>query len=153
MAPASKRPKRSQPAKWFCLSGGVGLTPMVSMLEAIAGDYPDVEAHFVHGAMNSSTHAMDKHVRSLAQRHGRVSVSTFYSEPAARDVASFTHDEDGFITRGWLEANTPIDTANFYICGPKPFLRSMVSDLRTLGVSSDRIHYEFFGPADELLAA
>jgi nitric oxide dioxygenase len=135
------------------LSGGVGLTPMVSMLEAIAGDYPDVEAHFVHGAMNSSTHAMDKHVRSLAQRHGRVSVSTFYSEPAARDVAGFSHDEDGFITRGWLEANTPIDTANFYICGPKPFLRSMVSDLRALGVSSDRIHYEFFGPADELLAA
>jgi nitric oxide dioxygenase len=126
---------------------------MVSMLEAIAADYPEVEAHFVHGALNSSTHAMDRHVRSLAQRHGRVSVSTFYSEPSANDAAGYSHDEDGFITAKWLEANTPIETANFYICGPRPFLRSIVGDLLSLGVSRDRIHYEFFGPADELLAA
>ncbi len=135
------------------LSGGVGLTPMVSMLEAIAADYPDVEAHFVHGAQNSTTHAMDRHVRTLAQQHGRVSVSTFYSDPVEKDAAGYSHDEDGFITGKWLEANTPIGTANFYICGPKPFLRSVVRDLQALGVSTDRIHYEFFGPADELLAA
>jgi nitric oxide dioxygenase len=140
-------------SEMILLSGGVGLTPMVSMLEAIAADYPEVEAHFVHGALNSATHAMDKHIRSLAGRHGRVSVSTFYSEPAESDAAGYSHDEDGFITGKWLKANTPIETANFYICGPKPFLRAVVSDLRALGVSGDRIHYEFFGPADELLAA
>lgn len=135
------------------LSGGVGLTPMVSMLEAIAADYPEVEAHFVHGALNSSTHAMDKHVRSLAQSHARLSVRTFYSEPTAQDAAGYSHDEDGFITGKWLAANTPIETANFYLCGPKPFLRAIVSDLLGLGVSRDRIHYEFFGPTDEALAA
>jgi len=43
--------------------------------------------------------------------------------------------------------------ADYFLCGPKPFLRAFVSALARAGVASDRIHYEFFGPADELLAA
>lgn len=135
------------------LSGGVGLTPMVSMLEAIASEYPDLEAHFVHGALNSSTHAMDRHVRSLAKAHGRVAIRTFYSEPLTSDAAGYSHDHDGLVTIGWLRDNTPFDSADFYLCGPKPFLGALVGGLAGAGVRRDRIHYEFFGPADELLAA
>jgi nitric oxide dioxygenase len=135
------------------LSGGVGLTPMVSMLEAIAKGYPELRAHFVHGALNSATHAMDRHVRSLATEHGRVAVTTFYSEPSVKDAVGLSHDHDGFITIDWLRNNTQIMASDFYICGPKPFLRSLVNGLLKAGVSSDRIHYEIFGPADELIAA
>ncbi|MCJ8143307.1 NO-inducible flavohemoprotein [Ancylobacter sp. A5.8] len=135
------------------LSAGVGLTPMVSMLEAIAASYPDVETHYVHGALNSSTHAMDRHVRSLAKRHGRTSVATFYSEPKPSDAIGFSHDHDGFISVNWLERNTPFTASDFYLCGPKPFLRALVRDLSRAGIAPDRVHYEFFGPADELLAA
>lgn len=135
------------------VSGGVGLTPMVSMLEAIARDYPDLEAHFIHGALNSSTHAMDKHVRSLASARERVIVRTFYSEPAASDAAGLSHDYDGFITVDWLRSQTPFETAHFYLCGPKPFLRALVPALTRAGVSPNRVHFEFFGPADEFIAA
>ncbi|MCM2458171.1 NO-inducible flavohemoprotein [Rhizobium sp. CG4] len=135
------------------LSGGVGLTPMVSMLEAIAKDYPELRAHFVHGALNSSTHAMDRHVRSLATEHGRVAVTTFYSEPSVKDAVGLSHDHDGFITIDWLRQNTPMLASDFYLCGPKPFLKSLVNGLYKAGVSVDRIHYEIFGPADELIAA
>lgn len=135
------------------LSAGVGLTPMVSMLEAIAANYPDVEAHYVHGALNSSTHAMDRHVRSLAKRHGRTSVATFYSDPKPTDTVGYSHDHDGFISVGWLERNTPFTESDFYLCGPKPFLRTLVRDLSLAGIEHARVHYEFFGPADELLAA
>ncbi|MDQ0512487.1 NO-inducible flavohemoprotein [Ancylobacter amanitiformis] len=135
------------------LSAGVGLTPMVSMLEAIATSYPDVEAHYVHGALNSSTHAMDRHVRTLARQHGRTAVSTFYSEPGPTDAIGCSHDHEGFISVNWLERNTPFTASDFYLCGPKPFLRKLVRDLSQAGVAPDRLHYEFFGPADELLAA
>ncbi len=135
------------------LSGGVGLTPMVSMLEAIAQDYPELETHFVHGALNSNTHAMDKHVRSLAAARDRVTVRTFYSSPSAEDAAGLSHDFDGFITVDWLRAETPFETSHFYLCGPKPFLRALVPALSRAGVPSYRVHYEFFGPADELIAA
>ncbi|MBB4188622.1 nitric oxide dioxygenase [Sinorhizobium terangae] len=135
------------------LSGGVGLTPMVSMLEAIASDYPELEAHYVHGALNSSTHAMDRHVRSLAKTHGGVTVRTFYSEPGSADAAGYSHDHDGFITANWLRENTPFASADFYLCGPKPFLRALVGDLTRAGVPSERVHFEIFGPADEKIAA
>ena len=64
-----------------------------------------------------------------------------------------SHDVEGFVSIDWLKANSPFATADFYLCGPKPFLRSLVGGLVAAGVPSDRIHYEFFGPADELLAA
>lgn len=135
------------------LSAGVGLTPMVSMVETIGSRYPDVQAHYIHAALNSSTHAMDRHVRSIANAHGRISVATFYSDPAPSDAAGLTHDYDGFISVDWLKHNTPFGTGEFYLCGPKPFLKSLVAGLWKAGVEADRIHFEFFGPSDELLAA
>ena len=135
------------------LSGGVGLTPMVSMVETIAAQHPGLETHYVHGTLNSATHAMDDHVRALAKAHGRIAVATFYSDPIEGDEAGKTHDHSGLVTADWLKANTPLTHADVYLCGPKPFLRAMVQGLSLAGVSSDRIYYEFFGPADELLAA
>ena len=135
------------------LSGGVGLTPMVAMLETIAAEHPDLEAHFVHAALNGEVHAMQAQVKALAAAHGGTRVSTFYSEPAAGDVLGDSHDVEGFVSVDWLKAQTPFETAAFYLCGPKPFLRALVGGLVAAGVDAGRIHYEFFGPADELLAA
>lgn len=135
------------------LSGGVGLTPMVGMAEAIAAEHPSLEAHYIHGTVSGDTHAMDAHVRALSRAHGRLRVATFYSEPSASDRQAGTHAGEGFIGIDWLAENTPLAQADVYLCGPKPFLRTFVAGLASAGVPADRIHYEFFGPADELLAA
>lgn len=135
------------------LSAGVGLTPMVSMIETISTDRPALEVHYVHAALNSATHAMDQHVRSIAKSHGNMTVSTFYSEPGTLDFVGRSHDYDGFINIDWLRNHTPFNDADFYLCGPKPFLRSLVNGLWEAGVEPCRIHFEFFGPSDELLAA
>lgn len=135
------------------LSGGVGLTPMVSMVEHIAKAHPALEAHFVHGALNSGVHALDGHVRTLAKDHGGVSVTTFYSDPLAGDRVGESHDVDGFVTIDWLAANTPFADADFYLCGPTPFLKVFVNGLAGAGVPADRIHYEVFGPTAEAIAA
>ncbi|GJL66326.1 MAG: flavohemoprotein [Nitrospirales bacterium] len=135
------------------VSGGVGLTPMVSMLETIADEHPDLETHYVHGALNSASHAMDTHVRSLAKNHGCISVSTFYSEPAAGDAVGTTHDHEGFISAAWLNEHVPLKDADVFLCGPKPFLNAMVRDLTQSGLPADQLHYELFGPTDEEIAA
>jgi nitric oxide dioxygenase len=135
------------------LSGGVGQTPMVSMVEAIAADHPELEAYYVHGTMSSATHAMEDHVKSLAELHGRIKIANFYSEPREGDAPGETHDVTGFITTDWLRANTPLDAADIFLCGPRPFLRCLVRDLKSAGVRADRIHFELFGPTDEMLAA
>lgn len=135
------------------LSGGVGLTPMISMIETIAEKHPDLPAYYVHGTANGATHAMDRHVRHLAARHPNIRVATFYSEPAEGDLAGVNHDVTGFISIDWLKTHTPFDSAEFYLCGPKAFLRVFANGLARAGVSADRIRYEFFGPAEEILAA
>jgi nitric oxide dioxygenase len=136
------------------LSGGVGLTPMMSMLETIAGQHRGLHAQFVHGTKNGATHAMGDRVRGIAEASGgRISAHMFYEAPGEDDVAGRDYDEPGLITMDWLERNTPAGEADYYLCGPRPFLRAFVSGLARSGVPSARIHYEFFGPADELLAA
>jgi nitric oxide dioxygenase len=106
-----------------------------------------------HGTLNGSTHAMKDHVRSLAAAHPNIRASTFYVEPRPEDRLGHDFDHEGLITMEWLQANTPLDEAGYYLCGPRPFLRAFVGGLALAGVRSNRIHYEFFGPADEILSA
>lgn len=135
------------------LSGGVGLTPMVAMLETIAARHKDVQTFYIHGTHDRETHAMRDHVRTIAANAATIEVVDFHQTPLSGEVAGRDYDHAGIITDEWLIANTPVGAADLYICGPRPFLRAAVSALSLAGVASDRIHYEFFGPADELLAA
>jgi len=135
------------------LSGGVGLTPMVAMLEALVASGAEVPVQYIHGTHDRETHAMRGHIRVLTENSKAVQVVDFHQTPLADEVKGLDYDEAGIITDEWLVANTPVAEADYYICGPRPFLRHAVSTLSLAGVASDRIHYEFFGPADELLAA
>jgi nitric oxide dioxygenase len=135
------------------LSGGVGLTPMVSILETAVQKGFSVPIYYVHGTLNGATHAMREQVRILAEQGGDVCVTTFYQHPRTEDVQGQDYDEEGLITGEWLRAHTPFAAADYYLCGPKPFLRAFVGELTLAGVPHDRIHFEFFGPADELMAA
>jgi nitric oxide dioxygenase len=136
------------------ISGGVGLTPLMSMLETIAARDPGPSAHFVHGTRHGGTHAMGARVRELAARSGgRIRATVFYEQPRPEDRQGQDHDEEGLISTEWLERNTPMAEADYFLCGPRGFLRVFVGGLARAGVAGDRIHYEFFGPADELLAA
>lgn len=135
------------------VSGGVGLTPMMSMLESIVRTGSGRPVWYVHGAENGRVHAMSAHTRELAERAPNVTVRTFYNSPEASDAVGRDYDERGLVTADWLARDTPSEEAVYYLCGPRPFLRAMVGGLARQGVSLNRIRYEFFGPADELLAA
>lgn len=135
------------------LSGGVGLTPTMSMLEAIVASGSGRPVWYVHGAENGRVHAMRDHARELARKAPNAVLRTFYNAPEPSDVKGRDYDEAGLISADWLRRNTPIDQAVYYLCGPRPFLRAMVGGLARAGVPLGHIRYEFFGPADELLAA
>jgi nitric oxide dioxygenase len=135
------------------LSGGVGLTPMMSMLETIVRSGSSRPTWYIHGAENGRIHAMGGHARELASQVRNVSVRTFYNMPDSSDELGRDYDERGLITADWLARNTPTQEAAYYLCGPRPFLRAMVGGLARTGVPLSHIRYEFFGPADELLAA
>ena len=135
------------------LSGGVGLTPMVSMLHTVAANFPQVDVHYVHGTQDGSTHAMKHEIRETVAQSANIQSTIFYLEPGNTDQLGEDYHQPGLVTADWLKANTPVDAANYYLCGPRPFLKALVNGLSQLGVPSARIHYEFFGPAADLQAA
>ncbi|MEA1834212.1 NO-inducible flavohemoprotein [Methylobacterium durans] len=134
------------------VSGGVGLTPMMSMLETIAEASPDRPTWFVHGALNGRVHAMRDRARALAASNENLRLRTFYAEPEALDRPGEHYDAPGLITAEWLVTATPHERATYYLCGPKPFLSALVGGLLRSGVPAERVRFEFFGPADELIA-
>ncbi len=133
------------------LSGGVGVTPMIAMMEAVADRHQNLKADFIHCAVDGSVHAFRSHVKELAARHGGTDVTVFYSAPRSEDVKGRDYDHAGYLTREFLRENTPIDEAEYFVCGPLPFLKAFVLGLAKAGVPTSRIHYEFFGPVEDLL--
>ncbi|MCH7777941.1 MAG: MOSC domain-containing protein [Gemmatimonadetes bacterium] len=132
------------------LSGGVGLTPMISMLNAIVQSDAPRPVWFVHGTRNGREHAMGAHVRRLAEENENVHVHIRYSQPDPDDVEGRDYDSRGRVDMALLKQVLPFDDYDFFICGPTPFMRSLYCGLLSLGMSESRIHYEFFGPGSML---
>lgn len=129
------------------LSGGVGLTPMISMLNAIVHVGKKRPVWFVHGTRNGVHHAMCQHMRRLAAENENVQVHICYDRPRPEDVKGLDYDSSGHVTVELLRQLLPDKERDFYICGPPPFMKSLFQDLRAWGVPESRIRYELFGSA------
>lgn len=120
------------------ISGGVGITPMMSMFETVATVTPDRPVVFLHAARNESLAAFNKDIEKHAAAMSNVKTRTFYSS-----------GPDGIITGEILKSYVDV-TGDAYVCGPVSFMETMIRELRKLGMSEGQIHYEFFGPAMQL---
>ncbi|WP_045515634.1 NO-inducible flavohemoprotein [Neobacillus niacini] len=131
------------------LSGGVGLTPMLSMLKTVVEVQPQRKVTFIHAAANGTVHALREEVETLTSLE-HVNSFFFYDSPTEDDRKNNSFDVEGYVTQEWLVKNIPTVEADFYFCGPLPFMKSINRSLKDLGVNEDRIHFEFFGPKDSL---
>ncbi len=127
------------------IGGGVGLTPMISMLETVLKEQPDREVTYIHAALNEGFHAMREHVEKLDAAHDKLKSYVCYEKP----LGQCTCHKTGYIHLPWLQEETSKDSA-FYFCGPLPFMSAIYNALQAWGVPAERIHYEFFGPAGSL---
>jgi nitric oxide dioxygenase len=127
------------------ISGGVGLTPMVSMLKR-AIQNPDRQVVFVHGARNSAVHAMRDRLRQAAATYPNFTAVIYYDSPLPGDVPGKDYDRPGFINLSDLRDKILLPAADYYICGPIPFMRAQHDALKALDIRESKIHYEVFGP-------
>lgn len=132
------------------ISGGVGLTPMISMLNTITEQQPNREVTFIHAALNSQVHALKDEISQIESKYSNVRSFVAYSDPTDEDRAARSYDKEGFVDLNWLKQILIDNNADFYFCGPVPFMKAMNSALRQWGVPTDRIHFEFFGPAADI---
>ncbi|HEY4350856.1 MAG TPA: NO-inducible flavohemoprotein [Paraburkholderia sp.] len=127
------------------ISGGVGLTPMISMLKRAIQD-PQRQVVFIHGARNSAVHAMRDRLRQTATTHSNFRAIVFYDTPLDSDVQGRDYDHPGFIELDKLRDQIVLPEADYYICGPVPFMRIQHDALKAMDVHESKIHYEVFGP-------
>ncbi|WP_346829252.1 NO-inducible flavohemoprotein [Pseudomonas abietaniphila] len=128
------------------ISGGVGITPTLAMLEAALKTQRPI--HFIHCARNGSVHAFRDWIEELAGKHPQLKRFYCYSEddgvsPAAHAV--------GLLDQARLEQWLPVDRdVDAYFLGPKGFMAAMKRQLKAAGVPEKQARYEFFGPASAL---
>lgn len=126
------------------ISGGVGLTPLISMLNTLVAEQSKREVSFVHAALSGNVHAFKNHVQEIAKQAVNVRSFVIYEKPSAQDIQEQAFVKDGFITLEWIKENLPKD-ADFYFCGPTPFMKAVNKALKQWGIPAEKVHYEFFG--------
>ncbi|PYH76981.1 hypothetical protein BO82DRAFT_395714 [Aspergillus uvarum CBS 121591] len=128
------------------ISGGVGLTPMMSMLKSIVGQQgPSRRVVFIHAARNGRVHAMKTDLNQIVAENPMVSRIVFYENADADDTRGVDYDHTGRVDLARIQGEAVLPDADYYICGPQPFMKAQSKCLEALGVLPDRIHMEVFG--------
>jgi len=138
---------RPADAPVLLLSAGVGATPVLAMLHALAGTQSGRDVWWLHGARNRAEEPLATESRSLLQALPSAHRYVCYSRPSPGDAAGRDYQRAGRLTASVLATlHLPRDS-DAYICGPAEFMTEMASALRNLGVDASRIRTEIFGPA------
>lgn len=125
------------------VSAGVGITPLLSMLHALADERGERPVWFVHGARDGRHHPLAREVREAAARRKGIRAHVAYSRPRPGDVG---HDVTGRIDGALLARLVTEPDARYLLCGPVGFMAALGNDLTSRGVPAEHIHTESFGP-------
>ena len=127
------------------IGGGIGLTPLLSMLNSIVAAESPRETWLLYGVRDDREHIMRAHLESIARAHPNVHLHVFYSRPAREIDGADIHIRR--IDLGAMQRLIPPKTYDFYVCGPPAMMDSVTRGLEAWGVPVDRVHTEAFGPA------
>ena len=127
------------------LSAGVGLTPVMAMLHSLAAQASPRRIWWLHGARNGREHPLRLEARELLAKLSHARSYFAYSRPDASDRPGVDFDVAGRLSVAALGPLGVPREADFYLCGPGPFLEAFSAGLRAWGVPGDRIHAEVFG--------
>ena len=127
------------------ISGGVGLTPMIAMLnQLVTLDMPQ-PVTFIHACRSSQVHAMKQHIHDLKAKFPRLSTFTAYEFPHDGDVFGVDYEAAGRLDLASMDAALLPTTAEYYLCGPMPFMAEQHKALVARGIPAENIHSEAFG--------
>lgn len=132
------------------LSAGVGATPVMSMLHALAARQSQQEIWWIYGARNRGDHPFAEESRSLLKQLTRGRQYIVYSRPDAIDQVGTDFDASGHIDAGLLGRIGVSQDSDFYLCGPTSFLQNIRDGLSNWGVRAENVHTEIFGSLDAI---
>jgi ferredoxin-NADP reductase len=135
------------PLPLVLIAGGIGITPMLSILLTLLKQGSNRETWLFYGVGNGSEVIMHKQLQSLADYHPRFYLHLCYSRPDATDRLGSDYQHVGRVDIPLLQSELKFARYQFYVCGPAAMLESVVPGLESIGIAPDDVHYEAFGPA------
>jgi ferredoxin-NADP reductase len=132
------------------VSAGIGATPVLAMLHALAAEQTRREIWWIHGARNSSEHPFAAEARELLKTLPGSRSHICYSAPNPTDRPTVDFDSVRRVGVRMFEEISVPPGADFYICGPAAFMSGLVDGLAGWGVARDRLHTENFGSGQSM---
>ena len=129
------------------IGGGIGITPVLSMLNALCQEGRRSEIWFFYGVRNSAEHVMKTHLETIAQEFDNIRLHVCYSDPLDSDIKGQDYQHPGHVSVDLFKRLLPSNNYMFYICGPPPMMDSLTSGLYDWGVPKEHVHFEAFGKA------
>jgi ferredoxin-NADP reductase/MOSC domain-containing protein YiiM len=132
------------------LSAGIGATPVLAMLHALAAARSTRQVIWLHTARDGQRHPFAGEVRSLmrALTNGRSYVC--YTRPDPIDKKGEDFNATGRFSRSVFDELGLPPEAEVYLCGPSRFMADMREALTALGVAPERIHIEIFNGGESM---
>jgi len=131
------------------IAGGVGFTPMISILNALLSEPSQRGIWFFYGVINSDQHAMKEYLEDIAQNHSHVHLVVCYSKPMEIDEEGVDYQFRGRVSVDLMKQHLPANNFEYYICGPDALIFDVTKGLKAWGVPDNDVYYEAFGPATD----
>jgi ferredoxin-NADP reductase len=129
------------------LAGGIGVTPMISMINALRHSGSSREVHFVVALRHGGDHVFKEHLRAVAADFPNIRMRILYENPRQQDVLGTDYHRVGRIDLPLLREILPSLDLEYYVCGPSGMMDAISSALTMEAISNDRIKTESFGPS------
>jgi ferredoxin-NADP reductase len=129
------------------VGAGIGVTPLVSMLEAIVQAGRKRAIYVLFGFRNGTEHPFKERVAAIAADNPHIRLHVSYSAPTKSDVEFRDYNHHGRVTIERIREVLPSNNFQFYVCGPGSLMESLVPALWDWGVPESHVHFEAFGPA------
>ena len=132
------------------LAAGIGITPIYSIVTTALEKMPARKVVLIHACLNENVQAFRPALDALATAHGNLTVRHCYSEAAPSGVTRANDAISGMIDAAVIETLVPERDGDYYFCGPKLFMVNIYHQLLAWGIPPAQVHFEFFGPRQEL---
>lgn len=129
------------------IAGGIGITPLLSMLRGGLAAQPNRAVHLYYGVRHGAEHGFRKELEEVARLHPTFHLNVVYSQPGPDDASGQDFQHAGHVDVDILRRTLPAGRHRFYVCGPPAMMASLIPALGQWGVLPDDIHHEAFGPA------